>query len=43
MKLIKLIMSIFTKDFWVKEFPYHDECFVCNKISCEDCPYNKGE
>jgi hypothetical protein len=39
MNLIKLIMSIFTKGFWVQEFPkdYDDKCFMCNESSCEDC------
>ncbi len=33
-------MSVFTKDYWVKEFPEgYDECFICNETSCKKCPY----
>jgi len=30
---------IFTKDFWIMEFPdyYHPKCFDCN-LGIEDCP-----
>lgn len=38
-KLINFIKAVFTKDYWVQEFPdiYDDECFMCNKGSCEGC------
>jgi hypothetical protein len=40
MKLINFLRSIFTKKFWVSEFPNipDDECFMCNKQTCEGCP-----
>ena len=35
------IKSIFTKEFWITEFPdcYEPECFDCNKGNCEGCDY----
>lgn len=39
MKLINFLKSVFTKKFWVSEFPNvpDDECFMCNKQTCEGC------
>ena len=39
-RLIKFIKEVFTKDFWLQEFPdyYPPECLDCNKGSCEGCP-----
>ena len=38
-KLIDFVKDVFTKEFWVSEFPdsYADECFMCNESSCENC------
>ncbi len=40
-KLINFVKEVFTKEFWVKEFPeyYHEECSMCHKTSCKGCPY----
>lgn len=40
---INFIKTVFTKDFWVKEFPeqYPAECFDCNNESCEGCPLSQ--
>jgi len=43
MKFIKLIKSIFTKEFWIEDFPkeYPPECFTCNleAESCKTCKH----
>jgi len=43
-KIISIIKSIFAKETWIKSFPYNDydlDCFMCNKITCKDCDFNK--
>ncbi|MFW9872275.1 MAG: hypothetical protein ACFFG0_04160 [Candidatus Thorarchaeota archaeon] len=38
-KFFKKVFSVFTKDFWLQEFPdiYNDECLMCNEGTCEGC------
>lgn len=43
-KIINFLKEFFSKDYWVKDFPKdryhpHDECFMCNRESCEGCPF----
>jgi len=37
----RLIKGIFTKEYWVSEFPssYPPECFDCRKMKCLGCEY----
>ena len=39
-RIISLLSSVFSKKFWVSEFPNipDDECFMCNNQTCEGCP-----
>lgn len=43
MKFLKWFKSLFTKEFWVGEFPKDrsPECFDCNlgNEDCKTCPY----
>jgi hypothetical protein len=43
-KLFQFVKEIFTRDYWIKNVPseYHEECFMCNKPSCnKSCPFFK--
>ena len=39
MIIVNFIKSVFTKEFWAKEFNDipSNECFNCNKGTCEGC------
>ena len=42
MKLINFLKEIFTKKYWIDDFPEshpHPEYFMCNKTCCKGCEY----
>lgn len=41
MKLLESVAAIFTKEYWVQDFPHEAHCFDCKKTDCSEKSCNE--